>query len=78
MDNKKKYLNLNDLEIYLLSRELSDIIWNVYVDLDWKLQKIMGDQFVRLTDSVGANIAEGYGRFHYLDKIKLYLMRAPH
>jgi len=72
LDNKKKYLNLNDLEIYLLSRELSDIVWNVYVNLDWKLQKIVGDQFVRSTDSVGANIAEEYGRFHYLDKIKFY------
>ncbi len=32
----------------------------------------MGDQFISATDSVGANIAEGYGRFHYLDKIKFY------
>ncbi|PIV09928.1 four helix bundle protein [Candidatus Roizmanbacteria bacterium CG02_land_8_20_14_3_00_36_15] len=30
----------------------------------------MGDQFIEATDSVGANIAEGYGRFHYLDRIK--------
>lgn len=32
----------------------------------------MGDQFIESTDSVGANIAEGYGRFHYLDKIKFF------
>jgi four helix bundle protein len=32
----------------------------------------MGDQSIRSTDSVGANIAEGYGRFHYLDKIRFY------
>lgn len=32
----------------------------------------MGDQFIRSVDSVGANIAEGYGRFHYLDKNKFY------
>ncbi len=32
----------------------------------------MGDQFIESTDSVGANIAEGYKRFHYLDKIKFY------
>ena len=32
----------------------------------------MGDQFIESTDSVGANIAEGYHRFHYLDKIKFY------
>jgi len=27
---------------------------------------------MRSIDSVGANIAEGYGRFHYLDRIKFY------
>jgi len=32
----------------------------------------MGFQFVESADSIGANIAEGYGRFHYLDKIKFY------
>jgi four helix bundle protein len=32
----------------------------------------MGDQFIESADSVGANIAEGYGRYHYLDKIKFY------
>ena len=32
----------------------------------------MGDQFIEATDSIGANIAEGYSRFHYLDKIKFY------
>ena len=32
----------------------------------------MGDQFIAATDSIGANVAEGYGRFHYLDKIKFF------
>lgn len=32
----------------------------------------MGRQFVRSIDSIGANIAEGYGRYHYLDKIRFY------
>jgi four helix bundle protein len=40
--------------------------------LNWQNKKIIGDQFIRATDSVGANTAEGYGRFHYLDKIKFY------
>lgn len=40
--------------------------------MDWKLKKIIGDQFIRAIDSMGANIAEGYGRFHYLDRTKFY------
>ncbi|MCX5666892.1 MAG: four helix bundle protein [Candidatus Omnitrophica bacterium] len=37
-----------------------------------KTRKSWGDQFIESADSVGANIAEGYGRYHYLDKIKFY------
>ena len=30
----------------------------------------MGDQFISAVDSISANTAEGFGRFHYLDKNK--------
>lgn len=66
------YISLKDLEVYKLSRELSRIAWKIYEKLDWKTQKINGDQFIESTDSTGANIAEGYGRYHYLDRIKFY------
>lgn len=34
---------------------------------------------MRSVDSIGANIAEGYGRFHYLDKVRFYYnSRASH
>ena len=32
----------------------------------------MGIQFIESVDSIGANIAEGYSRYHYLDRIKFY------
>jgi four helix bundle protein len=66
----KKHILLNDLEIYKLARELSKIAWEIYNSFDWQTKKIMGDQFIEAADSVGANIAEGYGRFHYLERIK--------
>jgi len=69
---KKKYIQLEDLEVYQLARNLSKIGWEIYEPLDWQTKKISGDQFIESTDSVGANIAEGYGRFHYLDKIKFF------
>lgn len=40
--------------------------------MDWQTRKIIGDQFIEAVDSVGANIAEGFGRFHFLDKNKFY------
>lgn len=66
------YIKLGDLEIYRLAVELSDLAWDIYLTMDWQIKKIIGDQFVRAIDSIGANIAEGYGRFHYKDKIKFY------
>ncbi len=70
--NKKKYILLKDLEVYKLSRELSKAGWEIYKNMDWQTKKIIGDQFISSLDSIGANIAEGYGRYHYLDQIKFY------
>lgn len=61
---------LENLEVYKLARKLSLISWEIYQSLDWQNKKIIGNQFISSIDSIGANIAEGYGRFHYLDKIK--------
>jgi len=72
MENKKKYIPLQELEVYQLARKMSKIAWEIYQALAWQDKKIMGDQFIESTDSVGANIAEGYSRFHYLDRIKFY------
>lgn len=67
-----KYIPLKELDVYTLARKLSVIAWDVYQRLNWEDKKIMGNQFVTAADSIGANIAEGYGRFHYLDRIKFY------
>ncbi len=64
----KSYIKLEDLEIYKLAAELSDLGWEIYQILSWQEKKIIGDQFIRACDSIGANIAEGYGRFHYADR----------
>lgn len=70
MEGKKEYIKLEDLEVYKLSRELSRLGWEIYSKLNWQNRKIIGDQFIESIDSVGANIAESYGRFHYLDRIR--------
>lgn len=66
------YLSLDKLEAYKLSRALSQCSWETYEALNWEIKKIIGNQFITSVDSVGANVAEGYGRFHYLDKVKFY------
>lgn len=69
---KTKFIPLKELEVYKLARELSKIGWEIYEDLDWRDKKTMGDQFLEATDSIGANIAEGYFRYHFLERIKFY------
>ncbi|OGK38576.1 four helix bundle protein [Candidatus Roizmanbacteria bacterium RIFCSPHIGHO2_12_FULL_41_11] len=69
---KNTYISLSDLEVYQLARELSKKAWQIFESLDWETKRVMGFQFIEATDSVGANIAEGYKRFHYLDRIKFY------
>jgi len=69
----KKYVPLEDMEIYKLSRELSGMMWIIYEGMTWQEHKIIGDQAIRSCDSVGANIAEGYARYGQKDKIKFYI-----
>ena len=70
--NEKIYIKINELKVYQLSRELSSKGWDLYSNLNFEHKKIIGDQFIRSIDSIGANIAEGYGRYHALDQIRFY------
>jgi four helix bundle protein len=71
MENKK-FIPVKELIVYQLSRKLSSIAWDIYSKMNYEDKKTIGDQFIRSTDSIGANIAEGYARFHYLDKVRFY------
>ena len=68
----KTHILLKDLHVYSLSRRLSSMAWDIYCLMSVEDKKIMGDQFIRATDSIGANIAEGYARFHNLDRVRFY------
>lgn len=61
-------MELGDLEIYRMSRKIATLVWRVYDNMDFSTKKIIGDQWIRSVDSIGANIAEGFGRFHYADR----------
>ena len=65
-------LELGKLDVYKLSLILSEEIWEVFKKLPKDLKYSIGNQAVQSIDSIGANIAEGYGRFHYKDSIKFY------
>jgi four helix bundle protein len=68
MDGKK----LSDLEIYRIATDLSALAWQVYETMPYHLKFHIGSQFLDSVDSIGANIAEGFGRYHYRDSLKFY------
>jgi four helix bundle protein len=59
------YYNLEDLELYQLAETFSNEIWFLVSEWDYFAKDTIGKQIVRSSDSIGANIAEGYGRYHY-------------
>ena len=56
----------------MISYNLSNYVWNIVIKWDWFAKKTVGSQFVTAVDSISANIAEGFGRYHKKDKIKFY------
>ena len=69
---EKRYLQLDDLSSYKKSFELSNYVWNLVSAWAYFPKDTIGKQYVNAIDSVSANIAEGFGRFHKKDKIKFY------
>ncbi len=72
MEENKKYIPIKELKIYQLARQLSSIAWEIYSRMSFEDKKTIGDQFIRSTDSIGANIVEGYSRYHFLDRVRFY------
>lgn len=65
-------MKLEELNVYNLSMELGDQIWDIVKEWDNFTKNSIGDQMIRAVDSIAANISEGFGRYHYLDSKKFY------
>lgn len=67
---------MEDLRVLRAAESIADNIWRQVTRLDAFAREVVGGQLARSADSVGANIAEAFGRFHYGDKLRhLYIAR---
>ncbi|VTU00700.1 S23 ribosomal protein OS=Fischerella sp. JSC-11 GN=FJSC11DRAFT_4052 PE=4 SV=1: 23S_rRNA_IVP [Gemmataceae bacterium] len=55
------------LEVYRLADALAGDVWNLVMRWPLFARDTIGKQLVRAADSIGANLAEGYGRGSYAD-----------
>jgi four helix bundle protein len=65
-----------DLRILKSAEEIADSVWKIVVQWDEFAKDVVGKQIARSADSVGANIAESFGRFNFGEKLQfLYYSR---
>ena len=70
-------MELEDLEVYQEANIIADEIWNIVLTWDY-FQKpacrqgrdTIGKQIVKSSDSIGANISEGYGRYFHKENLQ--------
>lgn len=65
-----------DLKILKSAEEIADSIWKRVVQWDEFAKDVVGKQMARSADSIGANIAESFGRYNFGEKLQfLYYSR---
>ncbi|OQZ00087.1 MAG: hypothetical protein B6D41_00375 [Chloroflexi bacterium UTCFX4] len=62
---------LEELRVLREAEMLADLIWREVNTWNEFARDTVGKQIARAADSIGANIAEAYGRFHFGEKINL-------
>ena len=66
------FVTINDLRPYRIAFPLTNALWQEVCTWDAFSRMTIGAQFVRAVDSITANLAEGFARYHKRDKIKFY------
>jgi len=69
----KHYQTFEDLEVYQVAREFRKAVYRVAKRLPEEEKFGLASQIRRAAVSLTNNIAEGHGRFHFLEQIKFML-----
>ncbi|MES2378829.1 MAG: four helix bundle protein [Bacteroidota bacterium] len=66
--------SFTELEVWKQSRKIRTSISNLVRNFPTEEKYRLTDQIIRSSRSIGNNIAEGHGRFHYQDNIRFCIM----
>lgn len=75
MGNSKDIKDFSDLDVYKLSLDLANFVYDITREFPKEETYGIISQIRRASLSVGANIAEGHGRYYYKETIQ-YLRQA--
>lgn len=67
-----KYFDIKDTDAYKSAHKVGEIVWNEVLKWQWLAKQTIGKQWIDSTDSISANLVEGFGRFHKRDRVKFY------
>jgi four helix bundle protein len=69
----KRYQTFEDLDVYQVAREFRKAMYRIARRLPEEEKFALASQIRRAAVSLTNNIAEGHGRFHFLEQIKFML-----
>ena len=72
MPETNKFSSIEELDLFKSTEQLCDEIWEIVAGWERFSKDTIGKQLVRGSDSIGANLAEGDGRYHFKEKLHFY------
>jgi four helix bundle protein len=68
-------VGLEDLQMLKSAEMVADSIWKRVIQWDDFAKDVVGKQITRSSDSIGANIAESFGRYNFGEKLQFLYSR---
>ena len=65
-------MDIEELKVYKLSMNIAEEIWNLVLKWDYFAKDTIGKQIVKSSDSIAANLSEGFGRYHFKESKNFY------
>ena len=58
-------MDIDDFRVYSFAMNFAEKVWQIVNSWNTFSKDTIGKQFVRSSDSIAANLSEGFGRYHY-------------